>query len=198
MLPGGAYVRPHVRWPLQRYRCRGCSRSAHDLVPKRGLTARLRAPVRVHLSSNDPAQDPRRCIGLQGRDLCGRSRPDSMPPPATRPKTGRTSCEIGGERGLSQAAPLDEPSWLARQCARRTQFPERRPCRRSTRAARFIPVRIAVLTVSDTRALADDKSGNTLAAMIGEAGHAVAARALVKDDVTAIRAKVQGWIDDPG
>src|SRR6478609_11089460 len=61
----------------------------------------------------------------------------------------------------------------------------------------FIPVRIAVLTMSDTRTLAEDKSGNTLAGMIGEAGHAVADRALVKDDVTAIRAKVQGWIDDP-
>ncbi len=61
----------------------------------------------------------------------------------------------------------------------------------------FIPVRIAVLTMSDTRTLAEDKSGNTLAGMIGEAGHAVADRAFVKDDVTAIRAKVQGWIDDP-
>ena len=61
----------------------------------------------------------------------------------------------------------------------------------------FIPVHIAVLTMSDTRTLAEDKSGNTLAEMIGEAGHAVADRALVKDDVTAIRAKVQGWIDDP-
>ncbi len=61
----------------------------------------------------------------------------------------------------------------------------------------FIPVRIAVLTMSDTRDLASDKSGNTLAEMIGEAGHEVADRALVKDDVAAIRAKVKGWIDDP-
>jgi len=62
----------------------------------------------------------------------------------------------------------------------------------------FIPVRIAVLTVSDTRSAADDKSGNTLAEMIREAGHEVADRALVKDDVAQIRAKVQGWIADPG
>jgi molybdenum cofactor biosynthesis protein B len=61
----------------------------------------------------------------------------------------------------------------------------------------FIPVRIAVLTMSDTRTLAEDKSGNVLAEMIAEAGHMLADRALVKDDVAAIRARVQGWIDDP-
>jgi molybdenum cofactor biosynthesis protein B len=61
----------------------------------------------------------------------------------------------------------------------------------------FIPVRIAVLTMSDTRDLASDKSGNTLVEMIAEAGHEVADRTLVKDDVAAIRAKVKGWIDDP-
>ena len=61
----------------------------------------------------------------------------------------------------------------------------------------FIPVRIAVLTMSDTRDLASDTSGNTLAQMIGEAGHEVADRALVKDDVAAIRAKVEHWIADP-
>ncbi len=62
----------------------------------------------------------------------------------------------------------------------------------------FIPVRIAVLTMSDTRSLAEDKSGNTLAEMIAEAGHEVADRALVKDDVAQIRAKVKAWIADPG
>lgn len=61
----------------------------------------------------------------------------------------------------------------------------------------FIPVRIAVLTMSDTRSLAEDKSGTALAEMIAEAGHVVADRALVKDDVAAIRACVEGWIDDP-
>ena len=60
----------------------------------------------------------------------------------------------------------------------------------------FIPVRIAVLTVSDTRSLKDDKSGDTLAEMIGAAGHEVAARAIVKDDVEAIRAQMRGWIAD--
>jgi len=62
----------------------------------------------------------------------------------------------------------------------------------------FIPVRIAVLTVSDSRTLADDKSGATLAEMIGVAGHEVAARAIVKDEVEAIRAQVRAWIADAG
>jgi len=60
----------------------------------------------------------------------------------------------------------------------------------------FIPVRIAVLTVSDTRGLANDKSGDTLAELIRAAGHELAGRALVKDDVEAIRAQVRTWIAD--
>jgi molybdopterin adenylyltransferase len=61
----------------------------------------------------------------------------------------------------------------------------------------FVPLRIAVLTVSDTRAIGDDKSGAMLAERIAEAGHKVAARAIVRDDVEAIRAQVQAWIADP-
>lgn len=61
----------------------------------------------------------------------------------------------------------------------------------------FLTVRIAILTMSDTRTLAEDKSGNVLAQMIEEAGHTVADRAIVKDDVAAIRARVEGWIKDP-
>lgn len=61
----------------------------------------------------------------------------------------------------------------------------------------FIPLRIAILTMSDTRTAAEDKSGDTLAALATDAGHTVAARALVKDDADAIRAKVAGWIADP-
>ena len=60
----------------------------------------------------------------------------------------------------------------------------------------FIPVRIAVLTVSDTRSLADDKSGDTLVARISAAGHILAGRDIVRDDVEAIRAVVRGWIAD--
>jgi molybdopterin adenylyltransferase len=62
----------------------------------------------------------------------------------------------------------------------------------------FIAVRIAVLAVSDTRKLEDDRSGALLAEMIREAGHELAERAIVKDDIPEIRAKVQGWIADPG
>src|SRR4030095_17038488 len=60
----------------------------------------------------------------------------------------------------------------------------------------FIPLKIAVLTVSDTRSLDDDKSGSTLAERIGKAGHAVAARAIVTDDVEKIRQQVRSWIAD--
>lgn len=62
----------------------------------------------------------------------------------------------------------------------------------------FIPVNIAVLTVSDTRSLSDDKSGDTLAERIVAAGHHLAARDIVTDDVDEIRAKLKGWIADDG
>ena len=62
----------------------------------------------------------------------------------------------------------------------------------------FIPVRIAVLTVSDTRTLADDKSGQTLADRILEAGHILAARDIVTDDKDKIRTKVLSWSKDDG
>jgi molybdenum cofactor biosynthesis protein B len=61
----------------------------------------------------------------------------------------------------------------------------------------FIPVRFAVLTVSDTRSLEDDKSGGTLAELIARDGHVLADRALVRDDIAAIRARVETWIADP-
>ena len=61
----------------------------------------------------------------------------------------------------------------------------------------FKPVRIAVLTVSDTRSLADDRSGDTLAARIEAAGHEIASREIEKDDVNAIVAHLHRWIDDP-
>ena len=51
----------------------------------------------------------------------------------------------------------------------------------------FVPLKIAVLTVSDTREAADDKSGDTLAERIEKAGHVVAGRAIVTDDVEKIR-----------
>jgi molybdopterin adenylyltransferase len=62
----------------------------------------------------------------------------------------------------------------------------------------FVPLNIAVLTISDTRALADDKSGTTLSDRIAAAGHKVAAREIVTDDVDAIRIVVKKWIADAG
>ncbi len=62
----------------------------------------------------------------------------------------------------------------------------------------FIPIRIAILTISDTRTAADDKSGNLLQSMIEEAGHLVAARSIAKDEIGEIRATVGTWIADPG
>ncbi len=61
----------------------------------------------------------------------------------------------------------------------------------------FIPVRIAVLVVSDTRTEETDTSGATLVQRISGAGHVVASRAIVPDDVKAIRAQVSTWIADP-
>jgi molybdopterin adenylyltransferase len=62
----------------------------------------------------------------------------------------------------------------------------------------FVPLKIAVLTVSDSRSPQDDKSGDTLAARIEAAGHVLADRAIATDDVEAIRARVKPWIADPG
>lgn len=61
----------------------------------------------------------------------------------------------------------------------------------------FKPVRIAVLIVSDTRTLDTDTSGQLLEQRIEAAGHDVAERRVVRDDVALIRQTVQGWIDDP-
>jgi molybdenum cofactor biosynthesis protein B len=60
----------------------------------------------------------------------------------------------------------------------------------------FVPLSIAVLTISDSRALVEDKSGALLQRRIEAAGHECAARALIKDDIKAIRAKVKAWIKD--
>ena len=61
----------------------------------------------------------------------------------------------------------------------------------------FRPVRIAVLTVSDTRGLAEDRSGDTLVARIEAAGHDLADRAILRDDVDTIVEQLNAWIDDP-
>ena len=62
----------------------------------------------------------------------------------------------------------------------------------------FIPLRLCVLTVSDTRTLAEDTSGDYLAQALTDAGHALAERALLPDDRYRLREVVSRWIADPG
>ncbi|MBN8810833.1 MULTISPECIES: molybdenum cofactor biosynthesis protein B [Sphingomonas] len=64
-------------------------------------------------------------------------------------------------------------------------------------AIAFRPVRIAVLTVSDTRTMADDRSGDRLVERLTAAGHVLADRMIVTDDADAIVARLHAWIDDP-
>lgn len=61
----------------------------------------------------------------------------------------------------------------------------------------FLPVNIAVLTVSDTRTLADDRSGDTLVERLTAAGHKLADRKIVKDDAALIADQFRAWINDP-
>ena len=62
----------------------------------------------------------------------------------------------------------------------------------------FLPLRIAVLTVSDTRDEATDSSGGLLIERVSAEGHDLAGRAIVRDEVQAIRDRVQAWVADPG
>src|SRR5882724_3784600 len=82
------------------------------------------------------------------------------------------------------------PSWTARR-------PRSSPMARTDDSRPFLPVNIAVLTVSDTRVEADDKSGQTLIDLLRRDGHQLAARAIVRDDVAAIVARLRAWIADP-
>jgi molybdenum cofactor biosynthesis protein B len=61
----------------------------------------------------------------------------------------------------------------------------------------FLPVRIAVLTISDTRGAAEDTSGDILVTRIETAGHLLADRGIVKDEIDLIVARLHAWIDDP-
>ena len=62
----------------------------------------------------------------------------------------------------------------------------------------FIPIAVAVLTVSDTRTIETDTSGRYIADRLRAAGHAIAAHAIVEDSELAIRARLAQWIADPG
>src|SRR6202042_478028 len=62
----------------------------------------------------------------------------------------------------------------------------------------FVPLKIAVLTISHSRSVKDDKSGAVLVQRIVAAGHYVAERSVVTDDIEAIRGRIKAWIADPG
>lgn len=64
-------------------------------------------------------------------------------------------------------------------------------------ARTFKPINIAVLTISDTRTMADDTSGAILCDRVRDAGHHLAARSIERDDVPRIVSCLSGWIDDP-
>jgi molybdenum cofactor biosynthesis protein B len=61
----------------------------------------------------------------------------------------------------------------------------------------FVPLNVAVLTVSDTRTRENDTSGDLIEERLRSAGHRVAARLILKDEIAALRAQVKAWIDDP-
>ena len=61
----------------------------------------------------------------------------------------------------------------------------------------FLPVHLAVLTVSDTRDASSDTSGDTLAARVSAAGHVVRARAICRDDADVITSQLRAWVSDP-
>ena len=70
--------------------------------------------------------------------------------------------------------------------------------RRIDASRAFVPVNIAVLTVSDTRRAGDDRSGDTLVERLTAAGHRLAARAIVRDERAGIAARLRAWVADPG
>jgi molybdenum cofactor biosynthesis protein B len=63
--------------------------------------------------------------------------------------------------------------------------------------AKFLPVSIAVATISDTRTAANDTSGDALAERLTKAGHVLAARTIIRDDADAIEVQLRQWIADP-
>lgn len=68
----------------------------------------------------------------------------------------------------------------------------------STTPRPFIPLNVAVLTVSDTRTPETDTSGALIADKLKSAGHKIAAHTILPDDLERLRAQVRAWIDDPG
>ena len=82
-------------------------------------------------------------------------------------------------------------------CVLKTNSEVTREMSRIDEARPFLPMRIAVLAVSDTRSLAEDKSGDVLVARLSEAGHILAARHILRDNREDIAAQLRAWVEDP-
>jgi molybdenum cofactor biosynthesis protein B len=90
------------------------------------------------------------------------------------------------------------PRLTARPKGRKHGGPPQEPAMSRIDESRpFTPVRIGVLTVSDTRGAEDDRSGDLLVQRLTEAGHVLADRAIVRDEQDAIATRLRGWIADP-
>src|SRR5208282_4918300 len=118
----------------------------------------------------------------------------AFPPSACLPITGSIGSGWNSRRPIWTRLPPAS----GRPIPRSTVFPSRivaMPRIDETRP--FLPVNIAVLTVSDTRSEADDRSGRTLVELIAEAGHRLAQRRIVRDERNEIIAQLKDWIADP-
>src|SRR5437764_2298304 len=113
-----------------------------------------------------------------------RTRPASMKQPRAN---GRITCRTCLHRRLQGRRSLKSP----------VPHSSAMPPHRIDESIAFVPVRIAVLTVSDTRDASNDTSGDALAARIAEAGHVLASRTLLRDDQDKIAAQLRAWIADP-
>ena len=82
-------------------------------------------------------------------------------------------------------------------CVLKTKSEVTREMSRIDEARPFLPMRIAILAVSDTRSLAEDKSGDVLVARISQAGHKLAARHILRDNREDIAAQLRVWVEDP-
>lgn len=82
-------------------------------------------------------------------------------------------------------------------CVLKTNSEVTREMSRIDEARPFLPMRIAILAVSDTRSLAEDKSGDVLVARLSEAGHILAARHILRDNREDIAAQLRAWVEDP-
>src|SRR5262249_51623060 len=121
-----------------------------------------------------------------GRTTTRSSSPRASAPPSTRPP--RRATDRRGEIRYG---------WACRGYAAGLFHSEVTCMAGIDESKSFVLLRIAVLTVFDTCSFDDDKSGATLVERIEKVGHAIAARAIVTDDVEKIRAQVKGWIADP-